>query len=85
MIREDRELLAELVRLNSAMVPFAMHIMEGTASADEQHDYALRLIGAGERLQRRADEMHGAVIDGEVLATGSLTLPSHTVEPSSGS
>lgn len=78
MIREDRELLAELARLNRAMVPFAMRIMEGTASTDEQHDYALRLIAAGEWLQRRVDAMHGAVVDGEVLITGPLTLPAYT-------
>jgi hypothetical protein len=80
VIREDRELLAELARLNSAMVPFAMRIMEGTASADEQHDYALRLIAAGERLQRRADETVGTIIEGEVLANGPLSLPTHTVQ-----
>lgn len=81
MIREDRELLAELSRLNTAMVPFAMRIMEGTASADEQHDYARRLIAAGEWLQRRADDNGGTVIEGEVLANGPLTLPAHTVAP----
>ena len=72
MIREDRELLAELSRLNTAMVPFAMRIMEGTASADEQHDYARRLIATGEWLQRRADDNGGTVIEGEVLANGPL-------------
>lgn len=70
MIQEDRELLTELARLNRAMAPFAMRIMEGTASGDEQHDYALRLIAAGERLQRRANRMRGSVVDGEVLTTG---------------
>lgn len=80
MIREDRELLAELARLNRAMAPLAMCIMEGTATADEQHDYALRLIAAGERLQQRAHGTTETVIDGEVLANGPLTLPGHTVE-----
>lgn len=79
MIREDRELLTELACLNRAMVPFAMRIMEDTASADEQHDYALRLIAAGERFQRRAAA--GTIIEGEVLADGPLTLPTHTVRP----
>ncbi len=72
MIREDRELLAELARLNRAMAPLAMCIMEGTASADEQRNYALRLIAAGEWLQRRADDNGGTVIEGEVLANGPL-------------
>lgn len=81
MIREDRELLAELARLNKAMAPLAMRIMEGSATPDEQHDYALRLIAAGERLQRRANGMNLAVIDGEVLANGVPHLPASTVEP----
>lgn len=81
MIREDRELLAELARLNRAMAPLAMCIMEGTATAAEQLDYARRLVAAGERLQRRADATSGAVVDGEVLITGPLTLPLRNVEP----
>lgn len=81
MIREDRELLAELARLNSAMVPFAMRIMEGTASPDEQHDYALCLIAAGEWLQRRADALREGIVDGEVVSNGPLELPAYTVEP----
>jgi hypothetical protein len=81
MIREDRELLTALARLNKAMTPLAMCIMDGSASAVEQHDYARRLIAAGERLQRRANEMSHPVIEGEVLANVSLALPVHTVEP----
>jgi hypothetical protein len=49
VIREDRELLAELARLNTAMAPLAMRMMGGTASAAEQKDYAQRLVAAGER------------------------------------
>ena len=82
MIREDRELLAELARLNRAMAPFAMRVMEGTASVAEQQDYARHLITAGEWLQRRAQAMQGAVIDGEVLPNASLALPVRIVESS---
>lgn len=81
VVREDRELLAELARLNRAMVPFAMRIMEDTATAAEQHDYARRLIAAGECLQRRADAMQGTVVDGEVLASTPLPLPAQTGMP----
>lgn len=66
------------------MAPLAMCIMEGTASAAEQHDYALRLIAAGERLQHRADETGGAIVDGEVLANGPISLPAHTAELAQG-
>lgn len=79
MIREDRELLAELARLNTAMAPLAMRIMDGSATTTEQRDYARRLVTAGEWLQRRADDgMSGAVVEGEVLITGPLALPART-------
>lgn len=80
MIREDRELLAELARLNRDMAPLGMCIMDGSASADEQVHYAQRLIAAGQRLQRRVDGMR-VVIDGEVLTDEAIALPVHTVEP----
>ncbi|MGH3899032.1 MAG: hypothetical protein ACRDTA_12445 [Pseudonocardiaceae bacterium] len=85
MIREDRELLAELARLNTAMAPLAMRIMDGSASVVEQQNYAQGLIAAGERLQRRAAGMGGAIVEGEVVVDGSLarslSLPAHTMEP----
>lgn len=81
MIREDRELLAELARLNTEMTPLAMRLMDDSVSTAEQARYAQRLIAAGERLRRRADETAGAVIDGEVIASGPVILPSFTVEP----
>ncbi|MGH3479194.1 MAG: hypothetical protein ACRDRY_04160 [Pseudonocardiaceae bacterium] len=80
MIREDRELLAELARLNGDMASLALRIMEGSAGADEQKRYAQRLITAGERLRRRADDMNRAVIDGEIISDKTIGLPAHTVE-----
>ncbi len=79
MIREDRELLVELARLNTDAASFALRIMDGSASVAEQLHYAQRLIAVGERLQRRADGMRGAVIEGEVVA-GPTALAAHTVE-----
>ena len=81
MIRGDRELLAQLSRLNREMTPLALRIMDGSASAAEQQEYAKRLITAGERLQRRAHETAGMVIEGEVLGTEPLTFPALSVEP----
>lgn len=82
MIREDRELLAELARINTEMAPLAMRIMDGSAGSIEQAHYAQRLIAAGERLRRRADDAAGTVIEGEVLANGPSILPAYTVESS---
>lgn len=81
MIREDRELLAELARLNTEMPSLGLRVMEGSASAAEQRHYAKRLIAAGERLQRRADGPAGTVIEGEVVTGSSIALPAHTVGP----
>jgi hypothetical protein len=79
VIREDRELLAELARLNGDMASLALRIMEGAASTAEQQHYAQRLIAAGERLQRRADKAGTMIIE---LGAGQLiTLPEHTIEP----
>jgi hypothetical protein len=78
VIREDRELLAELARLNRDMVPLVVTIMEESASAAEQAHYAGRLIAAGKRLQRRAHLTAGTVVEGEVLANGSLIFPPYT-------
>ncbi|MCA1674730.1 MAG: hypothetical protein LC799_21900 [Actinobacteria bacterium] len=82
MIREDRELLAELARLNSDMASLALRVMEGSAGPAEQQHYAQRLIAVGERLRRRAwaDRMSGVVMEGEVQAGNPIALASHTVE-----
>jgi hypothetical protein len=81
VIREDRELLAELARLNTAMASLALRIMDGSASLAEQQNYAQRLIAAGERLQQRANETNHPVIEGEVLTDVSIALPAQTAEP----
>ena len=78
MNREDRELLAELAQLNTAMAPLTTRNMEDSASAAEQERYAQHLITAGARLQQRAD---GTGVEDEVLADTSLALPACTVEP----
>jgi hypothetical protein len=81
VIREDRELLAQLARLNREMTPFALRIMDGSASTSEQKDYALRLIAAGERLRRRADKPIEIVVEGKVLRNEQLTFLRLAVEP----
>ncbi|MGH3786674.1 MAG: hypothetical protein ACRDRG_09015 [Pseudonocardiaceae bacterium] len=68
MIREDRELFAEMARLNSAMASLAMRMMDGSASDAEQQNYGQRMVAVGERLQKRAKETAIDVIEGEVLS-----------------
>jgi hypothetical protein len=79
VIREDRELLVELARLNSDMASLALRIMDGSASVAEQQHYAQRLIAAGERLQHRVNGLRGVVIEGEVVAEPTA-LAVHTVK-----
>lgn len=81
MIREDRELLAELARLNREMASLCMRIMDGSAGFAEQREYARRLVAAGERLGRRGGEKAGVVIEGEVVVGELPAFPGHAVEP----
>ncbi|MGH4007648.1 MAG: hypothetical protein ACRDTH_05690 [Pseudonocardiaceae bacterium] len=74
MIREDRELLAELARINREMAALALRMMEGSASAAEQRSYARRLINVGEQLEQRAHKMENLVIDGLTLAADTIAL-----------
>lgn len=74
MIRKDRELLVELARVNTDVVPLAMRIMEENATAAEQYEFAERLIVLGQRLHRRGDEAHQIVIEGTVLVPQSVAL-----------
>jgi len=67
VIREDRELLADLGRLNSDVVPLAMRIMDESVmvTAQEQCTFAERLIAMVRRLQARAARS-GLVVEAEV-------------------
>ncbi|MPZ66511.1 MAG: hypothetical protein GEU83_13695 [Pseudonocardiaceae bacterium] len=73
MIRQDRELLAELARVNSDVVPVAMRVMDDSATPEEQRELATRLIDLGQRLDRRA-ELTGHVIEAETV--GVIEAPS---------
>lgn len=76
MIRDDRELLADLARMNTDVVPLAMRIMDDTATFDEQRTFADRLIELATRLRDRAHRT-GLVIDGDTASdnpnNGELT------------
>jgi hypothetical protein len=69
VIQEDRELLAELARLNSDMAALAK------ASTAEQQHYAQHLISAGERLHRRAAVTTGSIIEGEIVTSHPPRFP----------
>lgn len=79
MTREDRELLAELARLNGDVAPLALRIMEGSASSTEQRNYAQRLVAAGQRLHQRADRA-GPALDGATVIDGYTSLETADAE-----
>ena len=89
MIREDRELLAELRRLNSDVVPLAMRIMDESVAvtAEEQTVFAERLVAMGQRLEARARRIGDEVIegiaevDGETIADAGLAADAEAVFP----
>ena len=70
MIRQDRELLAELARLNSDVTPFAMRVIDGSITAEEQHEFADRLVALGRWFHKRAAGS-ALVIEGEILTASS--------------
>ena len=57
MSPEDRELLAELARLNSDLVSLAMGVMEERLSSDEQHAVACRLVDLAEAIEARVQSV----------------------------
>jgi hypothetical protein len=60
MTREDLELLTELSWINNTMTSLALWIIKGSATADEQRDYAQRLIaGVEAALPSRGDGLFG--------------------------
>ncbi len=54
MIRADRELLADLARMNSEVVPLTMKIIDDNATTQVQQTFADQLIELGTRLTHRA-------------------------------
>lgn len=70
VIREDRELLAELARLNSDVTSFAMRIIDGSSTPAEQHEFADRLVGLGRSFHERATGI-AHVIEEDILTTGT--------------
>lgn len=65
MLREDRELLADLKRVCNDAGLFALEYMARGLSIDDEETYALRLIDVGERLLAHARGRKGLVLDGE--------------------
>jgi hypothetical protein len=59
VIREDRELLAELARLNKQLVTFAWRLMEARLAAAEHYEVASWLVDLAEAIQARGQRQDG--------------------------
>jgi hypothetical protein len=71
MLREDRELLADLKRVCNDAGLFALEYLAGDLTIEAEESYALRLFDIGERLLAHARRRKGLVLDG---APTSLVL-----------
>lgn len=80
MIREDRELLADLARVNSDVAPLAMRIMDGSATPEEQRELAGRLVEVGQRLRERVDRTE-RVVEEQVAVEIARPRPSRLPNP----
>jgi len=54
MKRQDRELLADLARLNTALPTFALRVMDHSATVAEHHAIAAGLLVIAQVIQQRA-------------------------------
>jgi len=73
MLREERELLADLKRLCNNAGQFALEFMAGQLSIQAEEAYAYRLVDIAERLLGHAHARKRLVIDGQI--TGLVIEP----------
>lgn len=80
MIREDRELMAELDRVTKQVVRFTLSILGADpVSVEAQLDLGAQLIKAGIHLRDRAEtgEVVNGYINGTVLPGTIIEAPTH--------
>ena len=65
MLREDRELLADLKRVCNQAGAFALDFMTGQLSIEAEEAYAYALDDLAERITRQARARKGLVLDGQ--------------------
>lgn len=63
MLRDDRELLADLKRICNAAGPFVLAFLAGDLSSEAEEDYASALVALGERLLAHARNRAGLVLE----------------------
>ena len=81
MIPQDRQLLAELARVNSQVPGFVLSFIDGKLSPDEQSAFARKLADLAAAILDHADERKRMVIDGhaETVPDVPHQLPSARV------
>lgn len=76
---DDRNLLGELKLLGQALGPFALSVMENSASQEEQLAFGTRLVDIAERIRERAVRTP-ITVEGTMVPEVPVALPDHTVE-----
>lgn len=66
MLREDRELLADLKRVCNSASTFALEFMAGELSVEAEIAYAHRLVDVAELIMNHANARKRLVINGQV-------------------
>lgn len=80
VIREDRILLTELARLNTAVPELAIRMMDGALSTEEQIAFGRWLLSMAEAIMQRAERSQAFVLDGQVLLeTGLAAIAGPTI------
>lgn len=67
MIREERELLAALMRVNTDVPAFVLAFMGNGLSADDERAFAHRLDDMAAKIRQHAATTQRLVIDGDTL------------------
>ena len=68
MVREDRELLADLKRVCNQAGQFALAFIGGELSVEAEEAYAYALDDLAERILRHARARNGLVLNGEATS-----------------
>jgi hypothetical protein len=68
VLRDERELLTDLMRVCNQAPDFALEFMTGTMPIEAEEAFAHRLVDVAEVIMRHVKERRRLVIDGQTLA-----------------
>lgn len=78
MLREDRELLSDLARVNTQVPGFVLEFMDGSLSAEAEEAFAYQLVDVAEQIMRHAKSQRRLVINGYATELPELSAGAET-------